>query len=229
MAGYGTPHPPSLVFSLACSPSVGCPILHCSAYSDSCAPILIMIMMMITPPYTQPKVSTILGTFSKSFGGYAAARFFQGVFNGMFGLTAFVLANEYVGKGWVGTTGTLSNFIFPVGELILAGIAYSVPAWRAQTLVSCLTFVPCKLQLRFLLRIFIYLHSLYFFEILFFLKFEGTARADEAGGAPAHGVPPLVRSCGSRSVPSRLVVALCVSYSIPMCNTQMMSPLYSKV
>eukprot|EP00729_Bicosta_minor_P001942 gene1942-22104_t len=91
-------------------------------------------------------VSTILGTFSKSFGGYAAARFFQGVFNGMFGLTAFVLANEYVGKGWVGTTGTLSNFIFPVGELILAGIAYSVPAWRAQTLVSCLTFVPCLIM-----------------------------------------------------------------------------------
>jgi len=91
-------------------------------------------------------VSTILGTFSKSFGGYASARFFQGVFNGMFGLTAFVLANEYVGKGWVGTTGTLSNFIFPVGELILAGIAYRVPAWRAQTLVSCLTFVPCLIM-----------------------------------------------------------------------------------
>lgn len=43
-------------------------------------------------------LSTIFGTFAPSFNGYAAARFFQGVFNGMFGLTAYVLSNEFVGK-----------------------------------------------------------------------------------------------------------------------------------
>jgi hypothetical protein len=64
------------------------------------------------------------------------------MFNGLFGLQAYILANEYVGKTWIGTTGVLANMWFSVGEIVLGAVAFAVPRWRSMTLVGALAWIP---------------------------------------------------------------------------------------
>ncbi|KAM4599492.1 solute carrier family 22 member 15 [Fundulus diaphanus] len=71
-----------------------------------------------------------------SYEVFAASRLLVGLMNGGIGLVCFVLAQEYVGKPYWATTGTLSSMIFAVGIALFGALGYVVRPWRTLALVA---------------------------------------------------------------------------------------------
>lgn len=87
-------------------------------------------------------VASLACTVAPTFAAFAAARGFVGIGAGGFGLTAYVLGNEFIGPGYRSAAGTMSSAFFSVGVVVLAGAAYIVRSWKPLTLAVGLCVLP---------------------------------------------------------------------------------------
>ncbi|XP_072246632.1 solute carrier family 22 member 15 isoform X2 [Leuresthes tenuis] len=74
--------------------------------------------------------------FAPSFEVFAASRLLVGLMNGGIGLVCFVLTQEYVGKSYWATTGTLTSMTFAVGIALFGALGYFIRPWRSLAVVA---------------------------------------------------------------------------------------------
>ncbi|XP_061692416.1 solute carrier family 22 member 15 isoform X2 [Syngnathoides biaculeatus] len=84
-------------------------------------------------------------TASPSYEVFAASRLLVGLMNGAVGLVCFTLTQEYVGKSYWATTGTLTSMTFAVGIALFAALGFAIRPWRTLAAAANTWGVLCFL------------------------------------------------------------------------------------
>ncbi|XP_061546061.1 solute carrier family 22 member 15 isoform X11 [Phycodurus eques] len=82
---------------------------------------------------------------SPSYEVFAASRLLVGLMNGAIGLVCFTLTQEYVGKSYWATTGTLTSMMFAVGIALFAALGFAIRPWRTLAAAANTWGVLCFL------------------------------------------------------------------------------------
>ncbi|XP_057705134.1 solute carrier family 22 member 15 isoform X2 [Corythoichthys intestinalis] len=82
---------------------------------------------------------------SPSFELFAASRLLVGLMNGAIGLVCFILTQEYVGKSYWATAGTLTSMTFAVGIALFAALGFAIRPWRTLAAAANTWGVLCFL------------------------------------------------------------------------------------
>lgn len=86
-------------------------------------------------------VFTLLSSLAPSYWYYCVFNLLIGVGFGGEGLAAFVLMTELIGPAWRGKAGIATQFLFALGECLIALLAFLIHPWRQLTMaVAILTF-----------------------------------------------------------------------------------------
>ncbi|XP_040837801.1 solute carrier family 22 member 6 isoform X2 [Ochotona curzoniae] len=92
--------------------------------------------------YLQTAVSGTCAAFSPNFAVYCAFRFLSGMALAGIALNCMTLNVEWMPIHTRAYVGTLTGYVYSIGQFLLAGVAYAVPHWRyLQLLVSVPFFV----------------------------------------------------------------------------------------
>ncbi|XP_061646201.1 solute carrier family 22 member 15 isoform X3 [Phyllopteryx taeniolatus] len=82
---------------------------------------------------------------SPSYEVFAASRLLVGLMNGAIGLVCFTLTQEYVGRSYWATTGTLTSMTFAVGIALFAALGFAIRPWRTLAAAANTWGVLCFL------------------------------------------------------------------------------------
>ncbi|XP_077469039.1 solute carrier family 22 member 15 isoform X2 [Stigmatopora argus] len=82
---------------------------------------------------------------SPTFELFAASRLLAGVMNGAIGLVCFILTQEYVGKSYWASAGTVTSVTFAVGIALFAALGFAIRPWRTLAAAANTWGVLCFL------------------------------------------------------------------------------------
>lgn len=90
--------------------------------------------------YLQMAVTGTCTAFSPNFIAYSVFRFFTGMALSGIGLDTTSLIVEWIPTRVRTITGTITGYFYTIGQIVLAGLAYSIPNWRHLQLTASVPF-----------------------------------------------------------------------------------------